>query len=369
MAELGPAIHGGNVYAASRGLRRPISGVLDFSASINPLGPSPKAIKAAIQGLSALSHYPDPECWEIRRGLALRWKLSPEHFVIGNGSTELIDLLPRALTIRRALILGPTFSEYARAMARAKGRSTNLLATRRDGYRPPLDKAIELVQVSRRGRQPIDALVLCHPNSPTGQVCEAADLVKLVRSADRLGIWTILDETFAEYCQDRSMLSRCARYGRLIVLRSFTKFYALPGLRIGYMVASKETSRRVLAVQPPWSVNALAQQAAAAALSDRGHARRSLVYTQKERERFITRLRLIPGLRVFPSHANFLLLELPQSYRASQLTNVLARQGLLIRDCSSVPGLNEHTIRVAVRTSKENDLLSAALNTQLSKGR
>ena len=369
MAGLEPAIHGGNVYAASRGLRRPINGILDFSASINPLGPSPKAIQAAIQGLSALSHYPDPECWEIRRVLALRWKLSPEHFVIGNGSTELIDLLPRALAIRRVLILGPTFSEYARAMARVKGRCTNLLAARRDGYRPPLEKAIELVESSRSGRRPIDALVLCHPNSPTGQAGEAADVAKLARSADRLGIWTILDETFAEYCPDRSMLSRCARYGRLIVLRSFTKFYALPGLRIGYMVASKETSRRVLEVQPPWSVNTLAQQAAGAAFSDRRHARRSLAYTRKERERFITRLRLIPGLRVFPSHANFLLLELPRSCRASQLTKVLGRQGLLIRDCSSVPGLNERSIRVAVRKSKENDLLTAALKTQLSGGR
>ena len=353
--------HGGNVHAAARELRTPLSAVIDFSASINPLGPSPQALRTIGKGLSLLSHYPDPECWVLRQALASRWKLSHEHFTIGNGSTELIHLLPRALAIRHALVIGPTFSEYVHAVARFGGRVTGLSARRSENYRPPLDRAVELVRSSRTGRRPIEAIFLCHPNSPTGQACEVAEVLTLVRETDRLEVWTILDETFVEYCEERSVLPRLLMYSRLVALRSFTKFYALPGLRIGYLVASEQAARLVRELQPPWSVNALAQAAAAAAFKDRRHARRSLLYMEQERNRFTRHLGSVPGLTLFPSQANFLLVELPRSHQAGRITMALRRQGLLIRDCSSIPGLNDRSIRIAVRTKGENDRLVMAL--------
>lgn len=353
--------HGGNVHAAARELRRPVEHILDFSASINPLGPSPQALRAIAKGCALLSHYPDPDCWTLRQSLASRWKLSPEQIVVGNGSTELIHLLPRALAIKQVLIIGPTFSEYAQAVARAGGRTSLLLAKRSEGYRPPLERAIQLVRSTRKSRKPIDAIFLCHPNSPTGQACEVAEVLTLVREADRAGIWTILDETFIEYCEGRSLLSLLSTYSRLVVLRSFTKFYALPGLRIGYLAGSERTVSLVRKLQPPWSVNALAQVAAEASFNDRRHARRSLLYMEQERDRLMRRLGSVPGLTPFPSQANFLLVELPGSHQAGSITMALRRQGLLIRDCSSVPGLNHRTVRVAVRTRRENDRLVATL--------
>jgi threonine-phosphate decarboxylase len=353
--------HGGNVHAAARELRRPVSRILDFSASINPLGPSPQALRAIAKGRSLLLHYPDPDSWSLRQGLASRWTLSPEQIVVGNGSTELIHVLPQALAIKQALIVGPTFSEYAHAVARAGGRTRTLLAKRSEGYRPPLERAIQLVKSSRNGRESIDAIVLCHPNSPTGQACEAAQVLALVREAERAGIWTLLDETFVEYCEERSILSELPSHPHLVVLRSFTKFYALPGLRIGYLAGSERAASLVRALQPPWSVNALAQVAAEAAFNDRRHARRSLLYMEQERDRLMRRLGSVPGLTLFPSHANFLLVELPGSHQAGRLALRLRRQGLLIRDCSSVPGLNHRTVRVAVRTRRENDRLVVAL--------
>ncbi len=353
--------HGGNVHAAARELRRPVSRILDFSASINPLGPSPQALRAIAKGHALLSHYPDPDCWTLRQSLASRWKLPPEQIVVGNGSTELIHWLPRSLAIKQALIVGPTFSEYAQAVARAGGRTTMLLAKRTEGYRPPLERAIQLVKSSRNGRESIDAIFLCHPNSPTGQACEVAEVLTLVREAERAGIWTILDETFIEYCEDRSLLSQLSTYSHLVVLRSFTKFYALPGLRIGYLAGSERAASLVRALQPPWSVNALAQVGAEASFNDRRHAQRSLLYMEQERDRLTRRLGSVPGLTLFPSQANFLLVELPGSHEAGSITMALRRQGLLIRDCSSVPGLNQCTVRVAVRTRRENDRLVAAL--------
>lgn len=354
--------HGGDVYAAARELRRPVQTLLDFSASINPLGPSPQVLRTIAKGFSLLSHYPDPDCWSLRRCLASHWKLPPEQIVVGNGSTELIHLLPRALAIEQALIIGPTFSEYVQAVERTGGRTKLLLAKRSEGYRPPLERAIQLVKSSRNGRESIDAIFLCHPNSPTGQVCDEAEACRLVREAERAGVWTILDETFVEYCEERSLLPLFSTYQRLVVLRSFTKFYALPGLRIGYLIASARAAGLVRKLQPPWSVNALAQAAGETSLKDRRHVRRSLVYMEKERTRFVKQLRSVTGLFVFPSETNFLLVELPKSHLATAIAMALRRQGLLIRDCSHVPGLNRRTVRIAVRTKRENHRLVVALS-------
>ena len=353
--------HGGNVYAAARELRRPADTLLDFSASINPLGPSPKALRAIAGCRSALSHYPDPVCWDLRRCLASRWKLSPDQIVVGNGSTELIHLLPRAFAIRHALVIAPTFSEYARAVERAGGRVTWLLAKRREGYRPPLEHAVRWLRSNRMGRKKIDAIFLCHPNSPTGQICHVHEVNGLVQEAERTGTWMVLDETFIEYCEQQSLLPRLSRFSRLIILRSFTKFYALPGLRIGCLVAAEWAARRVKVYQSPWSVNALAQVAAVASFKDHRHARRSLRYMAQERDRFRRRLNAVPGLTLFPSQSNFLLVELPRAQRAGQIAAALRRQGMLIRDCSSVPGLNHRSVRIAVRTRRENNRLVDAL--------
>ncbi|HJT20042.1 MAG TPA: threonine-phosphate decarboxylase CobD [Nitrospira sp.] len=353
--------HGGNVYAASRNLQRPINTILDFSASINPLGPSPKVKRALAAGVRFIHHYPDPDCESLRRVLASQWKLSRDHFVIGNGSTELIDLIPRALGLRSALIVGPTFSEYADALRRAGMRSRTVSALRSEGYRPPLEQARDLLQSQGKAGSAFDAIVLCNPNSPTGQICDRAELLALIGSAERSGIWVILDETFVEYCRTQSMKPRLSRYPNLILLRSFTKFYALPGLRVGYTVSSPRVAASLRRHQPPWSVNVLAQLAAEAAIQDRHHARLSLTYVERERRRLTKLLGSLPGLMLFPGRANFLLLELPDSYRGRTAAESLYRQGLVIRECASVPGLNARTVRIAVRTENENNRLVGAL--------
>ena len=357
------AAHGGDVYAAARELGREVRHVLDFSASINPLGPSPAVWRTIGQADEWLLHYPDPACWDLRQALATFWDRSPDEFLIGNGSTELIHLLPAALQIRHLLIIGPTFSEYAAAMVRAGGRISSVLAARADGYRPPLEQvmvALEKLRTKRSSVPPIDAVMLCNPNSPTGQPCDVAMVRKLARRAARLGQWCIVDETFAEYCEQVSIMPEDLP-PRTIVLRSFTKFYGLPGLRVGYAVASSRVIQQIGAQQPPWSVNMLAQRAAQMALRDRRHSQRSLRFMERERSRFVKGLAQIPDCSMFPSAANFLLVELPARLKSARLVPMLRRQGLLIRDCSQVPGLNDRSIRVAVRSRADNDRLLGEL--------
>ncbi|MBX3342404.1 MAG: threonine-phosphate decarboxylase [Nitrospira sp.] len=363
--------HGGDVYAAARELKRNVRHLLDFSASINPLGPSPAAWRAIGRGSELLSHYPDPACRDLRQALATFWDRSPEEFLIGNGSTELIHLLPEALQIRHLLVIGPTFSEYAAAMARVGGQISSIMATRDDGYRPPLEQALDDPDKFRNKRNrmpPVDAVMLCNPNSPTGQACDAVMVRKLARRAARLGQWCLVDETFAEYCEQVSILPEDLP-ARTLVLRSFTKFYGLPGLRVGYAVGNPKVIKQVSAHQPPWSVNMLAQRAAQLALQDRRHSRRSLRFIEQERSRLVQELRRLPGCSTFPSAANFLLVELPARLKAARVVSALRRQGILVRDCSQVPGLNDRSIRLAVRSRADNDRLLNSLSKIIGNSR
>ncbi len=358
------ASHGGDVYAAARELGRGLHRLLDFSASINPLGPSAAAVRTISRAEEWLPHYPDPACWDLRQALAAFWQRSPGSFLVGNGSTELIHLLPAALQIRHLLVVGPTFSEYAAAMTRSGGQVSMVMADRADGYRPPLEQVIAAQeQFEKRGNNglPVDAVLLCNPNSPTGQACDAVAVRKWARQASRHGLWCVVDETFAEYCEHVSILSEDLP-PRTIVLRSFTKFYGLPGLRVGYAVAPPKVVERIAADQPPWSVNMLAQRAAVAALHDARHTRKSLRFMERERGRLLTGLEQLAGCVVFSSAANFILLELPVGQKAKRVASLLRREGMLIRDCSQVPGLNDRSIRVAVRAQAENDRLLQALS-------
>ncbi|MBA2486644.1 MAG: threonine-phosphate decarboxylase [Nitrospira sp.] len=362
--------HGGDVYAAARELGQSVHRLLDFSASINPLGPSPAALRAIVSARDLLRHYPDPACWDLRQALAMHWQRSADEFLIGNGSTELIHLLPMALQIQHLLIVGPTFSEYAAAMQVSQGQVSVVMADRADGYRPPLERVcvtIHALGQRKTDRPPIDAVLLCNPNSPTGHACEAAVVRRLGRLAAREGIWFLVDETFAEYCDEASILSQ-ALPARTIVLRSFTKFYGLPGLRVGYVVAKSHIIRQIAAHQPPWSVNMLAQRAAEAALCDVRHTRRSLRFIHRERTRVMKALTRLPGCTVFSSAANFILMELPVGQKVAGTVAALRRQGILIRDCSQVPGLNARSVRVAVRTRADNDRLLHALMAVIHNG-
>ncbi|MCC6139862.1 MAG: threonine-phosphate decarboxylase [Nitrospira sp.] len=357
MGAVKKSVHGGDVHAAARELGRDVSTLIDFSASINPLGPSPNVWRAIAGARHLIPHYPDPECWELRHALADQWRVEPARVAMGNGSIELIHAIPRALKIDHLVLVQPTFSEYAAAMARAGGRVTTLCADRDDQYALPIDRLCQMLERQTKGSRTIDGMLLCNPNSPTGQACEAADILMLARIAQRRGIWLIVDETFADYCSERSILPLASSWSRVVVLRSLTKFYGLPGLRVGYAVAAPAVVQRLRSALPPWSVNAMGQVAALAALRDMAHAKRSLRFVLKERTRLSNALARLPGCELFPSCANFIFMELPPGWSASKMTEQMRREGLLIRDCASVPGANRRSIRVAVRSREDNDRL------------
>lgn len=350
--------HGGNIYKVARERQIPLEQIVDFSASINPLGPPATGLRAIRSALKQIVHYPDPDCWQLRQVLAQQCGVEPDMILVGNGSTELIHLLPRALAIESALIIGPTFEEYARALIDAGSSAQYVHASREERFHPPLKEVLR--QFSAQGSR-FDAVFLCNPNNPTGQVMNRTSVRVLAEAIDRRQGWLIVDEAFIDYCQAQSVVSMPSKYPRMLVLRSLTKFYAMPGLRIGYLVGASKVIDRVKDRQPPWSVNSLVQEASRAVLYDHTYTTQSRTFMENERSRFVRGLRSLSGLRVYPSAANFVLIELPAWTSADETTDRLASAGLLVRNCSPLPGLTAQMIRVAIRTAKENRRLISSL--------
>jgi len=356
--------HGGNVYKVAQKQRIPVERIMDFSASINPLGPPAAVLRAIRSALKQIVHYPDPDCRQLRQELAHQCGVDPDMILVGNGSTELIHLLPRALAIKSALIMGPTFEEYARALMEAGSSVQYVHARRTERFRPPL---IDVLRQFSAKQSKFDAVFLCNPNNPTGQVMNRLAVRKLAEVVDRRQGWLIVDEAFIDYCQEQSVVSMLSEHPRMMVLRSLTKFYAMPGLRIGYLVGASKVVDQLKDRQPPWSVNSLAQEVSRAVLHDHAYATKSRTFMKSERSRLIRGLRSLSGLRVYSSAANFVLIELPASICAGEVTDRLASEKLLVRDCSTLPGLTAQMIRVAIRTANENRQLLAALGACLSK--
>jgi threonine-phosphate decarboxylase len=352
-------VHGGNIYAASRDLRCQPASMLDFSASINPLGMAPGAVQVVQASLELATHYPDPDCYELKQALGRFHGIDPECVCIGNGSTELIFLLPKTLALRRALIPGPTFSEYAAAMRAVGGEVSMLLAPPEEEFR------IRLSQVAAALQRSLDCVWLCNPNNPTGQLWTKAQVLELWKKARRVGASLIVDEAFIDYCEADSVVSEATSRAGLLVLRSFTKFYGMPGLRVGYLVAEPTVIRRIEAMRLPWSVNNLAQVAAIASLNETSYAVRSRQLIIEERPRLAAAL-AGQGWVPCPSSANFLLVRLPSFLKSAAVAAATRRQGVLIRDCESFEGMGQQWIRVAVRTAAEHERLVQALKNALA---
>lgn len=354
-SEAGPAprVHGGNIAAAARryGLEgRPI---IDFSSNVNASGPSRAAVRAAKRALAQIDRYPDSQSQELRRAIARYHGIKPEHILCGNGSNGLIHLIPRVLRPANALIPVPSFVEYAAAVEDAGGTVTPFALGERDGFRlDPVDMSFALA-----GK---DLTVFANPNNPTGRIVSKADVLEILRYAAREGATVVVDEAFMDYDETESVVKEAVQAPNLIVLRAFTKFFGMPGLRIGYAVMNDGLADRIGKSLEPWTVNIPAQAAAVAALQDWSHIERTRKVTARERERLAAELRLLPGIEPFPASANFIFIKL-NGIDGPSLTDKLGLRGILVRDCSSFPGLDARFLRVAVRTARENRKLIKAL--------
>ena len=352
--------HGGNVFAIARSLGVRPEDILDFSASINPLGPAPGVRDALSALFDRIVHYPDSDCAELREALARVHGVEPANICVANGSTELIYLLPRLAPGKRALVITPCFSEYAKALMRDGWSVDRFQLASADGFTLPLER---LEKSIRKG---YDLLILGNPGNPTGRLYRLSEVEALFGLCRGAGCFLVIDEAFIDFCEEESAKHHAAAIEGSIVLRSLTKFYALPGLRLGYAVASAMTIARLAAIREPWSVNTPAQEAGLASLADTGYSVATRKFVAAERTHLSARLAAIPGLQPFPSAANFLLVEAVRGPSAGELAGRLHEELILIRVCTDFPGLNDRFFRVAVRSRNENERLVATLATTVA---
>lgn len=347
--------HGGNIFSMARQRGFSPTESIDFSASINPLGISPRVKEAIVAALDSLVHYPDNGCEELVQALAEVHGVPAEYIAVANGSTEIIYNLPQMLPGKSALVISPSFSEYAYALHQHHCEVRHLILSPRDNF------ALDPDVLRKALDEDYDALYLCNPGNPSGMLYPRQVIEQVYDHCRETGTFLVLDEAFMDFCEEASAKQVIAASDHGIVLRSMTKFYGIPGLRLGYAIAAPPLIERLTSMGGPWSVNTLAQVAGVTALRDHEYVKRSIEYIARLRDELRRGLSRFPQLSVYPSSANFLLVEIRSSITSTELKERLMERMILIRDCSSFTGLSNRFFRVAVRTEEENSRLLECL--------
>jgi len=351
-------IHGGNLAWAAALAGCPPAAILDFSASINPLGPPASAIAAIQAHLPELSAYPDPEYRQLRAVLAQVHQLPESWILPGNGSAELLTWAGWDLSrLEVTGLVTPAFSDYSRAL---KAFNCRVLECPFDTFGLPL---LELGAVLRSLPTTVSpqtsGLLINNPHNPTGQLFSQESILPYL---EQFGL-VVVDEAFMDFLppeQQQSLIEVVQDYPNLVILRSLTKFYTLPGLRLGYAIAHPDRLRRWQQWRDPWPVNVLAAAAAIAVIQDIEFQQQTWDWLPPTRSQLYEGLAQLLGLEPYMGAANYLLVRSEQPSSQVQ-QRLLQRHQILIRDCLSFPELGDRFFRVAVRQTSENQRLIAGL--------
>lgn len=344
--------HGGDVYSLP--LTTGGKAFIDFSANINPLG-IPAGVKKALRSaLKDCVNYPDPFCRELRGDLAAYLKVEEDNIFFGNGAADVLFRLALALKPRKALLLAPTFADYEKAL-----RSVDCKI---NYYELQERQAFKIQRGILRYITPnTDMVVICNPNNPTGQLTKRRLLLEILNKCVEVNAKLLVDECFMDFVDEDKVFSLrdlLKDYPNLIILKAFTKIFAIPGVRLGYCLnADKELMQRLHLCGQDWSVSVLAQAAGKAALLEKEYLKISFALIQEERKYLIRRLELL-GAQVYGSEANYIFFRLDEP---KELPLLLREQGYLIRSCANYHNLNESYYRIAVKTRVLNRGLIKAI--------
>ena len=326
-------------------------GIIDCSVSLNPLGPPPEAVDAYRAALSRITSYPPPKSAALEKRLATWLGVEPRNVLAANGTTQLIYLLARVLEPARPFVVVPTFSEIANALAGEGLPPEPIFLAPERQYR------LELRQIDEALAGHAGAIFLGRPNSPTGTMLTMLEIGEIAARCERRGCWWVLDEAFIDFVDPPdSAVQMAAQNPRVIVLRSLTKSFAIPGLRLGCVVAAEEVVDALRDAIEPWSVNVAAESVGLACLE---HADEYLTRTRAmiagERAYLAEGLARAAGVRVFPSAANFLMLEVEAEITPGKFGAHMLSHSVAVRDLRTMPGCKVGLYRVGVRNREDNE--------------
>jgi threonine-phosphate decarboxylase len=319
--------------------------LIDYSSNINPLGPPKGLEKVLIDSFNSLESYPDIKYRRLKKSISNYLKCNDENIVVGNGAVELIDNF--IILSNRVFVCTPSFSEYEkRAIVHGK-----------EVIRVPYKDDFTIDILSIGGKiQKGDLVILGNPNNPTGLRIDKIELIMLYNLIKKTKSYLLLDEAFFEFCPmdyDSIEVFRNTNYENLGIIRAATKFFALPGIRLGYGCTSIDLAEKISNIELPWSINSLAESAGNYIFQNKEYIEESKEYIRKERDYLFKELSNIEGIRVYPTETNYILIEL-LNWKEEYVFKFFLQRGIVIRKCSSFIGLDNNHIRVAVKNRENN---------------
>ena len=351
-----PEFHGSDLEKIADYYHLNKENIVLFGANVNPLGLSGQVKKELAAHLDVISSYPDRNYTDLKKAIASYTGTSAEHIVVGNGSTELISLLISQRAPKKALLLGPTYSEYAREL--------NLVGGTLEYYnlKEEQDFRLDISDLTDALKSDIDLLIICNPNNPTSSAISTPDIRELLAVCRSLGIFVMIDETYIEFAPEGAALSAVPlvpEFDNFMVIRGVSKFFAAPGLRFGYGLTSNQAFLQTLLThQNPWSLNSVGAYAGERMLKDTDYIKKTWTLIDSERTRMCTELSGLDTVKIYPAYANFVLVRiLKEGLTSFDVFEKAIHQNLMIRDCSSFESLKGEYVRFCIMNPEDNDRL------------
>lgn len=352
--------HGSDLEKISAYYEIPQDSIINFAGNVNPFGISDGILDKLKSNLSLLSQYPDRSYTSLKNSIASYTNTDTQHILVGSGSTELINLGISHIASKKALILGPTYSEYEREL--------HLLGCTLSQYKLPLDQDLidSLSDIYHTLLEGYDFLIICNPNNPTGKTWNNKELFQLLSFCKEHAIFVMVDETYIEFAEDISnytAIPLCRNFNNLLVLRGFSKFFAAPGIRLGYGITSNHDLITTINLhQNPWSINSLGAYAGELMLMDKEYIEKTRALILSEKRILLNHLKLLNHFQAYDSQSNFILVKLLSNKLTSFVVfETCIKEGLFIRDCKSFFGDEGEFIRFCIMNPKDNETLLQVL--------
>lgn len=339
--------------------------IISFSANVNPLGISYRLKNELSSHIDAISSYPDREYTSLRKCIADYVETDFRNILVGNGSTELISLVIQIIKPSKALIVGPTYSEYEHEVALEGGRSHYFRLREEDRFN------LDLGLLQSTLNQDLDLLVICNPNNPTSSQIDRTVMRQILDTCKEKGIFVMIDETYVEFSdnyEEITSIPLTQYYNNIIILRGISKFFAAPGLRLGYAICGNHRLlKEIESRKNPWTINSLAAIAGEIMFKDTDYINETVELISSERSRICDILSSHPNVKYYEPHGNFILIKiLKEGITSEDLFDAAIKKGLMIRDCSTFPFLDNKYIRFCFMKPKDNDALLKVLLDELA---
>lgn len=330
--------------------------ITSFSANVNPLGISPALRRTLSEKIDAITSYPDRDYVSLRRCIADYVGTDLEHIIVGNGSTELISLFIQIEHPKKAVVIGPSYSEYEREISLGGGTTLYYPLREEDGF------FLNTADFISHLKDDIDLLVLCNPNNPTSTCITKKSMRLILDACMQHGIYVMVDETYVEFADNMEQITSVPLtnyYNNLVILRGTSKFFAAPGLRLGYAVTGNhDLIKMINARKNPWTINSLAAIAGEIMFQDESYIQETKTLISSERRRMYERFSARDDFKVYEPSGNFMLVKILRPQLTSQdLFDRTIRRGMMIRDCSTFPFLDDKYIRFCFMEPRMNDRL------------